>query len=152
METEESKELRKVVREVVTEVIAPLPTRDEIKTLATRDEMSAAFDRARVETEAAFGRARAETDSAFDRQAELIQKEFQRINQRLTALEARVAKLEEKFDGLAERVNKRLEKTSDDIAELTVTTKKHRADQLTMQERLDDLEARIAQLEAARHG
>ena len=79
------------------------------------------------------------------------QNEFQRLNQRLAALEARVAKLEEKLGDLTERVNHRLEKTSDDIADLTVTTKKHRAEQLTMQERVEELEARVAKLEAT-HG
>lgn len=139
METQDANDLRKVIREVVTEIIAPLPTRDEIKTLATRAEIKTLATRA-------------EMDAAFDHQAEMIQKEFQRINSRLTALEGRVAKLEDSLGLLAERVNKRLEKTSDDIADQSSTIKRHRVDQLTAQERLEALEERVAHLEATQHG
>lgn len=123
MEAQERDEIKRVVREVVAE-----------------------------EVKAVILPFREEVQVAFDRQAELIQQEFRQINQRLTALETRVAKLEEIFGALNERVNKRLEKTSDDISELTITTKRHRADQITLQERIEELEARVAQLEAARHG
>ena len=123
MEAQERDEIKRVVREVVAE-----------------------------EVKAVILPFREEVQVAFDHQAELIQQEFRQINQRLTALEARVARLEEIFSTLNERVNKRLEKTSDDISELTVTTKRHRVDQITLQERIEELEARVAQLEAARHG
>ncbi|MBI3244818.1 MAG: hypothetical protein HYZ49_21275 [Chloroflexi bacterium] len=131
METQNQNEIRKVVREVIQEALAPVEAR--LAKTVTDEKL----------------------DAAFDHQAALIQQEFRQINQRITALEARVAKLEEATRLLKNDVGNafsRLEKTSDNIAELTVTTKRHRVDQITLQERIEELEARVAQLEAARHG
>ncbi|MEK7442880.1 MAG: hypothetical protein AABZ78_18900, partial [Chloroflexota bacterium] len=110
-----------------------------------------------------------EFQASFDRHAESLASYFRNMDKRFTALETRVAKLEERVEAIENRLNivsRQLENLSDAVAELRVERKhemlyitsleeKILAERVdtqneyhTLSTKLNELEARIAQIES----
>ena len=116
------------LKELIHEAIAPLEKR--LGELPTREEV------------------REIVNDAFDRLAASTQNEFRSINQRIDMLDSRIAKLEDRV-GL---ILRRLDNIDTSLVDLRVSNREVVNKNGLLRERLEQLEARVALLEAAQNG
>jgi chromosome segregation ATPase len=93
--------------------------------------------------------------TSIQQQFQIIEGEFQKLNQRLDDIDARLTRLEqrvEKLDGQMSQVVGRLDNVDATLTDLGLASRDERAEIQVLKDRLISLEERLARLEGRQHG